>query len=324
VLRRALRAGHPIHADGRLLVVARPRDDVVGVLWLLDPDRSAGAQEVVALEHASVVLAIELARQHSIAETELRLGRDLLADLLSGSGDEAYHRARALGHDLREPHRVVVVSPGRRASAHDPLLLQAREAMATRLRGVDEPPVLVVQKDATVVGVVTESTLTRDDPLVALAHQLGYEARVGVGDPCSTWDEYPRSYHEAAQALRLSDHLTQGRPVLRYDEMGVFRLLSESADPAGLDSFARTWLGALIDYDSAHGSDLVRTLTHHLDGGGSYDATAAALTIGRTTVRYRVRRLQELSGHDLSDPETRFQLHLATKVFATRQAIGGS
>ena len=57
-----------------------------------------------------------------------------------------------------------------------------------------------------------------------------------------------------------------------------------------------------------------------VDDGDRYDATAAALMIGRTTVRYRIRRISALTGHDLRDPETRFQLQLATRAWATRQA----
>lgn len=322
-LQRALRAGRPLRADGRLLVVARPRPDVVGVLSLLDPDKTAGEQEIVALEHASMVLAVELARQHGLAETELRLGRDLVADLLTGTGDEAYQRAQALGHDLRRPHRVVVASPGRRATAEDPLLLRVREALEAALREPGEPPVLLVQKDATVVALATDSALAVDDLLEALAASLGAECRIGVGGWASAREDYPRSFREASQALRLGRHLAHRSQVLRYDDLGVFRLLSEDADPARLDVFVGDLLGPLLDYDAERGTDLVDTLARYLDSGGSYDATAAALMIGRTTVRYRIRRIAALTGHDLRDPETRFQLQLATRAWATRRAADG-
>jgi DNA-binding PucR family transcriptional regulator len=119
----------------------------------------------------------------------------------------------------------------------------------------------------------------------------------------------------------MADGLAPRDTVLRYDDLGVYRLLSETADPDGLDEFVEHWLGPLVAYDAAHGGDLVATLARFLDCGGGYDATAAALTIGRTTVRYRVRRIQQISGHDLSDPETRFSLHLAVKAWATRRSV---
>ena len=110
LLERALAAEGPIFDNGRLLAVARPRHDVIGVLALVDPDGAAGDTPRSALEHGATVLAMELARLWGIAQAELRLGRDLVDDLLEGTDEEiAIARAEALGYDLERPHRVVVV-----------------------------------------------------------------------------------------------------------------------------------------------------------------------------------------------------------------------
>jgi DNA-binding PucR family transcriptional regulator len=89
------------------------------------------------------------------------------------------------------------------------------------------------------------------------------------------------------------------------------------------ERFARQWLGRLIDYDAAHGSAMVGTLTRFLDLGGSYDATASALSVHRSTVKYRLQRIHEISGHDLADPDTRFNLELASRAWRTLGAVGG-
>ena len=322
VVQRAVRAGRPIRAEGRLLTVARPRDDVLGVLSLWDPERRCGEDDTVALEHAGTVLAIELARLHSLAETELRLGRDLVADLVSGTDEDAYQRATALGHDLRRPHRVLVASAGPSSTAaSDPLLLHVRAWVAASLGNPGDPPPLLMQKDATVVAIASDAVLAEGPALESLRAALGTGGRIGVGGACSAPDEFPRSYRQASLSLRLADTLPTRDPVVHYDDLGVYRLLSETADPEGLDEFVDRWLGVLVAYDATHHGDLVTTLARFLDCGGNYDATAAALTVGRTTVRYRVRRVQELTGHDLGDPETRFQLHLALKAWATRRSV---
>src|SRR5260221_129108 len=83
------------------------RADATGVIALVDPQQRAGPFEQMALEHATTVLAVELARLHSLGEAELRLRRDLVEELLAGTDDEsALGRAQALGHDLECPHRV--------------------------------------------------------------------------------------------------------------------------------------------------------------------------------------------------------------------------
>jgi DNA-binding PucR family transcriptional regulator len=60
--------------------------------------------------------------------------------------------------------------------------------------------------------------------------------------------------------------------------------------------------------------DANESLARYLDSGGSYDDTARALKIHRSTLRHRLERIRDISGHDLQDVETRLNLHLATKV----------
>jgi hypothetical protein len=117
LLRRLMRDSKPIRDGERLVLLVSPRTDVIGVLALVDPERRADSADLVALEHGATVLSMELARLRGIADTELRLRRDLIHDLLAGTDDEsAMARAEALDYDLRRPHRVVVVedAPGPR------------------------------------------------------------------------------------------------------------------------------------------------------------------------------------------------------------------
>nr|MBA3907443.1 CdaR family transcriptional regulator [Pseudonocardiales bacterium] len=122
LLARAKQEGRPIRDGARLLAIAHPQGDTLGVIVLVDPDRRAGDQELMALEHGATVLAMELARVRSLAESELRLRRDLLDELLAGTDTESgLARASALGYDLQRPHRVVVVEGHGPAGERHPL-----------------------------------------------------------------------------------------------------------------------------------------------------------------------------------------------------------
>jgi DNA-binding PucR family transcriptional regulator len=65
----------------------------------------------------------------------------------------------------------------------------------------------------------------------------------------------------------------------------------------------------------------VRTLSHYLDRGGSYEATASALIVHRNTLKYRLQRIRQITGLDLSDPEVCFNLSLATRAWHTLTAL---
>jgi DNA-binding PucR family transcriptional regulator len=102
-----------------------------------------------------------------------------------------------------------------------------------------------------------------------------------------------------------------------FDELGVYRIFAYLGDTTEVERLVRQWLGPLLDYDAKKGSQLVMTLSHYLECGGHYDATAQAVSVGRSTLKYRLQRIREITGYDLSDPDTRFNLQLATRAWQT-------
>ena len=88
-----------------------------------------------------------------------------------------------------------------------------------------------------------------------------------------------------------------------------------------MERFIETWLGSLRAYDSENGSSLVATLGHYLESGGSYNSTARALAVHRSTLKYRLQRIREISDHDLTDADIRFQLQLASRAWRTLEAL---
>ncbi|MGQ0779272.1 MAG: PucR family transcriptional regulator [Pseudonocardiales bacterium] len=119
----------------------------------------------------------------------------------------------------------------------------------------------------------------------------------------------------ANRAVRCSAQATV------FDDLGVYQLLSEIADVGSVESLIRRWLGALLDYDATKGAQLVETLRGYLKCGGNYDRTAKTLSVHRSTLRYRLQRIREVSGHDLNHPDTRFNLQLATRAWTTVHAM---
>ena len=78
-------------------------------------------------------------------------------------------------------------------------------------------------------------------------------------------------------------------------------------------------MGALLDYDQKKNSTLVLTLSHYLECGGSYEESAAALHIHRSTLRYRLGRIREITQLDLNDVDSRLNLHVATRAWQVLQ-----
>ncbi|MFD4554622.1 PucR family transcriptional regulator [Streptomyces sp. NPDC058469] len=310
MLRQVAREAGPVRVKDRLIALARPRGDVLGVLAIEDPDATANEYTMFALDHAQRSLAQELMHMRELTEVELRLRRQLIDDLLEGTDEtSAYARAEAVGHDLQRTHYVVVVHwPGNAAnSSFTRAVEQATATSATR-------PLITRRGDRMVL--LTESRPDDDAVYTALAHELGTpDGAIGVSTRCDSPDGVPRCYQEALRALEVRQNSRQRSGTTFFDDLGLYRILGPGNDLRELEGFVREWLGQLIDYDAGHDTELVETLSRYFDCGGNYDDAAAALTVHRSTLRYRLQRIREISDRDLADVDTRLNLQVATRVW---------
>jgi sugar diacid utilization regulator len=301
----------------RLIALAQPDQATLGVIALIRPSAAARGDDRMALEHAAAVLALDLVRQRSVAEAELRLHRDLAEDLLAGTDlDSAQVRAWALGYDLSQPQRVIIIRGGR---GGDPDALLRVVQHAARADGTGS---LVAARSR---GVAVLARADRDPRTLRRAIVAGLApgdiCRVGVGGVSTDPAGIARSHRQAQLALRLQAATHGADSITVFDDMGVYQLLAEIADISSVEEFVRRWLSSLLDYDAAKGTQLARTLSEYLECGGNYDVTAGRLSLHRSTLRYRLQRIRVISGHDLSDPDTRFNLQLATRAWATVRAM---
>ncbi len=320
LLRRLMLAGRSVRDGDRVVALASPRPGVLGVLALIDPEHRAATTDVMALEHGATVLAVELARLRGLADTELRVRRELVHDLLTGTDDDSAHRrADALGYDLGRPHRVVAVEVSECSVARDDVLHAVRRAVRqqqlTGLLGTLGDAVMIVAP-----GGGTDWEAVRQATMAQLG---GGRCRVGVGDEYPRPSGLPRSLREAQLALRLQKAFSPAERTSVYADLDVFRMLASVDNLADLDRFVHKWLGTLVGYDERKHTDLLNTLCQYLQHGGSYEETSRALSVHRSTLKYRLQRIRELTGYDLTDPETHFSLQLATRAWVTLQAVRG-
>jgi sugar diacid utilization regulator len=301
------------------LVLANPRPGVLGVIALADPARTATETDLAALEYAATVLSVELSRLQSVAEAELRSRRDFAEELLAGA-DEATVKAsaHALGYDPERPHRVIIAA--RRAWGG--LDEQFFQAVVREVRSLDVATLVVGRANYVIVIAYREADWAKLQ--AGITSQLrGGMCRLAVGSRYPSAWQVAASYREAQFVASLPPsavgHLAV--PVLLFDSLGVYRMLSSVTDPAGIEAFMTEQLGTLLDYDKRHRSDLLVTLAQYLDSGCSVDRAAAALSVHRNTLKYRLKRVREVLGQDLNDGPTRTNLHLATMVWLTLESL---
>lgn len=289
--------------------------EVVARLWLPGRLAELGELDRRAIEHAAVVCALERLRQRTAEDVEWRLRGDLLTELLSGNLSASVSaRAVPLGHDLTRAHTVLVTSPdGDRGASAGRALLGIVRTASDRC----EPRPLVTGSGEHVIVLWPDTTRGPDassaaDLIRAMARRVmdGATVTVAVGHRCVQVQDFRSAARTARGALELARLHGADRTVTLPD-LGVYGLLLQLNDPRELARFAGHTLAPLREYDERKNASLVQTVRTYLGQGMNVTRTAAELYVHPNTVGLRLKRVEELLGVSMQQPETLLRLELA-------------
>ena len=296
----------------RLCLPARWRGVTYGYLWLVDEHADVD-QTLLPAATALAGRAGALMAQQARAREQLGLK---LQDLLS-TDPEAVDQAADDIHELGIIERQVPVAvvelrtPPAGTTQAVPMNLWRLPrwvlAASTAERTTLLVPVGAADRDADLATV-------RDVARQAwelYAERLGPDDRTGlvagIGGLRPDLALARASWQEARLAVRVGQVVPALRPIAVWPELGVYRLLACGPERALASAVLGPAVLALIEHGDA---ELRRTAQSYLDAGGNVQATAAALNVHRQTVYYRVQKVEQVTGLDLSDGEDRLALHL--------------
>ncbi|MFE4639012.1 PucR family transcriptional regulator [Streptomyces sp. NPDC056773] len=283
-----------------------------------------GTAERYAVHSAVALLTLTTERSRSLHDAESRLGAAVLRMLLAGQAEHAQAVAGDLyGALLDAPFRILVAEPALAGTAQPEglaLLADAVESAAARtgetLLTVPEPGRLVVL--AADGGSAVQACVAHAE---ALESRRGREAAgepepdelvLGLSAPAMA-SGVAAAFKQADQALAVARR--RGRPLVEHEDLAAGSVLPLLADEA-VRAFADGTLRALREHDEKGRGDLVASLQAWLSRHGQWDAAAADLGVHRHTLRYRMRRVEEILGRSLDDPDVRMELWLALKATA--------
>ncbi|AKG45827.1 PucR family transcriptional regulator [Streptomyces xiamenensis] len=270
-----------------------------------------GTAERYAVQSAVAVLTLITERSQAYQAAEARLGGAVLRMLLSGEPDHARAVAGDLyGGLLDAPLRLLAAETGGEPEALTELGAAIESAAARAGEAVlalaDGQQLVVLAADggaAVAAGAAfarTELPPAAPGPAVI----LGLSAPTGP----ATVDT---AYQQARAALVVARR--RGRPLVEHDDVAAGSVMPLLADDA-VRAFAEGRLRALRAHDAQGRGDLVASLRAWLSRHGQWDAAAGDLGVHRHTLRYRMRRVEEILDRSLDDPDVRMELWLALKA----------
>ena len=139
-----------------------------------------------------------------------------------------------------------------------------------------------------------------------------YVEYIGVGSTINDLIDLHKSYRESVFAHKVAT--SSNAKIQYFSALGLFRIFYETQDKSILESIAKTTLSSIIAYDSIHNSEYFETLKVYLNHGSSILETALIMNTHRNTINYRMRKIREILGKDLDDPQYIFNLMLAYNI----------
>jgi sugar diacid utilization regulator len=291
----------------RLCVPVRWRGVTYGYLWLLDEDEAVDEEQTAVAaslaERAGALLAQQARSREELDHT--------VADLLSADA-EARSRAADTIHALGTvpPDSPVAAVVLRRTGSESRLVPVNLWRLPRSVLGVstDEHSTLLVPVPDGDLGAVRDlahqARELYDDRLTAAERD---RLVVGVGGFRRGLAEVRESWVEARLATRVAEVVPSARPVAVWPELGVYRLLACGPERALSSAVLDPAVRRLIEHGDP---DLRRTALAFLDAAGNVQEAAAALTVHRQTVYYRVQKIEQVTGLDLARGDHRLLLHL--------------
>ncbi|PRH77310.1 PucR family transcriptional regulator [Streptomyces solincola] len=273
-----------------------------------------GTAERYAVHSAIALLTLTTERSRSLQAAEQRLGAAVLRMLLAGQPDQARAVAGDLyGGLLDAPFRMLAAEPagGERETGAEPPLRALADFLEAAAARSGEPVLTVPEGDDRLL------VLAGDGGAVTAACERYAESEaeeaglvVGLSAPTGPIAA-ATAYKQAEQALSVARR--RGKALVEHEDLAAGSVLPLLADDA-VRAFADGLLRALREHDATGRGDLVASLRAWLSRHGQWDAAAADLGVHRHTLRYRMRRVEEILGRSLDDPDARMELWLALKA----------
>ncbi|WP_377269173.1 PucR family transcriptional regulator [Peterkaempfera sp. SMS 1(5)a] len=268
--------------------------------------------ERYVLNAAVALLTLTLERSRDLRRAEERMGTALLRLVLAGETATAREVAAVLYGGLPEGAVRVLLAQAARGEEDegDPLADLADRAEQAAGRAGER---LLVARDRSaaeerLVLLAQDGGAVHGD--CAAAAEEGDALALGVSAATVT-EQAGAAFAQAERALAVA--LRSGQHLVDHDEVGTGSLLPLLGDEA-VSAFAEGVLRPLREHDRTARGDLEASLRAWLSRHGQWDAAAADLGVHRHTLRYRMRRVEELLGRSLDDTDVRMELWLALRA----------
>lgn len=326
-----------VDKDLKKSIHALAKRQVAGVVIEVGPYIPAVTEEIIDLANRLNLPLLSIPYEVPVSEIISQIYFDIyskeenqksiekfMAEVLYGDTATALERIELFKFDQTKKHVALYIGldiPEHRKVSADKM---EKLLKAVRMSFVKQNQLLYLQEDD---GVVAIQELAPDEKLHQVMEKKRKEIQknlqlnikkatvsMGVGNAFGGIRAIKESVSEARKAYKVL-RACQGTGELRYyDEIGIYRVFFDLKSEEVLHNLLQESLGVLLEYDRENDSDMVHTLEVFLEEDCNIAMTTERLFVHRNTVKYRIKRIEEIMGLDLKDVTVQFNLRLAYKI----------
>lgn len=309
---------------GRLVLMA-PTAGARDLDATLDPTLTVPRSLIMLVEQAASTLAIGRLVDRESHLLDLTTHSSLLSRLLAGDGDptELDEQANALGVSFRRMRLAALAFRPRGSGSQDPRDRQrALRSLASTISDIAQEQglaALAAPVDDFTVGMLTtvasgSTDLEQAHALVERLRRDGQPVLAATGGLVRGAAASRTALIEAIETATTAASMDVTEPVVTASDLGLRGLIHTLRDDPRVVQFAERTVGALVDYDAQHKTQLVPLLRHFLDAGRNKTVAARNAFVSRPWMHERLRLIGEVLGVDLDDEQTCVTLQVALLV----------
>ena len=141
-----------------------------------------------------------------------------------------------------------------------------------------------------------------------------FEFFFGVGECTKNIKCISKSYNKAKNALKMQKMKGESNRLSFYSELGLYKILLNVQDKEVIRQFYKEVLEPIEIYDSANESDYMEFLKKFYECSCNVQETAEKLYMHRNSMRYKLNKIEELLGVDMSDINTKIRIGVALMI----------
>jgi hypothetical protein len=305
----------------RIAMAVRAGGELLGSIWVIEGSQPLGPEAERTLRDAAGIAALHLLRHRAAGDVERQRRAEALLALLDGT-DRGGVASETLGLDPARPTVVIAFDAGSTSDASTVIATQRvadlvavycesyRRQAAAAATGTRVYALIPAGDDRDSAATLAHAIIDR------AAKALRLELRAGIGSPAETLDAVATSRREADEVVAVLANMPEGS-VASIGGVRAQVILQRLRDFAAQNpGLLAGRVVALAEQDAAKGTAWMQTLRAYFDAFGDMASAAAMVNVHPNTFRYRLRRITEVFGLDLDDPDERLVAELQLRFLA--------